>query len=126
MVGRLTLTMMLTLGCMDVSFGQSSLSVQQERCDSLRRDVERSRRQLDAQSRTSDAARNTDETVISAMRVKGRTEQEIEQYRRMSRMQRGWGGTEENARREHDAAIERYSMQGCSTGGVSTYNYNVE
>lgn len=105
---------------------QSSLSDQQRRCDELRSEVDDARRELDSQSSRADTAGETDEMIISAMRAKGRSEAMIEQYKRTSKMQRSWSGTESNARRRHLAAVERYQLQGCSTGGHSTYNYDVQ
>ena len=106
-----------------VSFAQNSLVDQQERCDRLREEVDDARQELNRQRAISDGQRQVDEAATAYMAAKGRSQAMIDQAQRLRSMGRSWNGSESNASRSYETAMERYSLQGCSTGGRSTYSY---
>lgn len=108
------------------AFAQGSLAEQQEECQRLRGEVASARRQLDSRERNSESYARTMDSTAAGARARGRPETKIEQYRAVMGAVRDAGGSVNDARRGYEGAREAYELQGCSTGGQSRYNYDVE
>jgi hypothetical protein len=105
---------------------QSSLADQQRRCDDLRQRVEQTRRAYNEQRIRAEGERDRQDMVESAMRARGRTEAQIQANRTINRSISLWGGSVRSAQMAYESARENYDLQGCSSGGQSTYNYDVD
>ena len=107
------------------AYGQTSLNEQQYECDRLRQELASARRILNAREHSYESYQKQIDATAAGAAARGHSAAKIDRYRIIMGAVRDSNGSVSDAQRSYDSAREAYEMQGCSTGGTSTYNYNV-